>query len=78
MKKKTGMDWLRDRMDALGYGSLRDVAAEMDINVGNLWRYFHHINKPSVALLPVMCQVLKASPLEVLSALGVRVPKGVA
>lgn len=70
-KPNTGLDWLRDRMDSLGYGSLEAVAQEIGINRGNLYRYFSLETRPSVALLPDMCRALKASPAEILKALEI-------
>lgn len=69
MAKKTGMPWLRDRMAKLGYTSLEEVANDIGINRGNLYRYFTLENKPSVALLPVMSTVLDVSYAEILKAL---------
>jgi len=68
-KKKTGMPWLRDRMAKLGYTSLEQVATDIGVNRGNLHRYFMLVNKPSVALLPVMSKVLDASYEDILKAL---------
>lgn len=70
-RSKTGLDWLRDRMDTLGYNSLEAVAQEIGINRGNLYRYFSLETRPSVALLPDLCRALKASPAEVLKALEI-------
>lgn len=70
-KSKTGLDWLRDRMDTMGYNSLESVAQEIGINRGNLYRYFSLETRPSVALLPDLCRALKASPAEVLKALEI-------
>lgn len=70
-KSKTGLDWLRDRMDSMGYNSLEAVAQEIGINRGNLYRYFSLETRPSVALLPDLCRALKASPAEVLKALEI-------
>lgn len=70
-KSKTGLDWLRDRMDNLGYNSLEAVAQEIGINRGNLYRYFSLETRPSVALLPDLCRALKASPAEILKALEI-------
>ena len=36
---KTGLEWLRARMEKLGYNSLEEVAQEIQINRGNLYRY---------------------------------------
>jgi transcriptional regulator with XRE-family HTH domain len=71
---KTGLEWLRARMDKLGYKSLEGVAQEIQINRGNLYRYFSLETRPSVALLPDLCRVLKASPAEVLKALEILGP----
>jgi len=71
---KTGLEWLRARMDKLNYNSLEEVAQEIQINRGNLYRYFSLETRPSVALLPDLCRVLKASPAEVLKALEILGP----
>jgi len=71
---KTGLDWLRARMDKLNYNSLEEVAQEIHINRGNLYRYFSLETRPSVALLPELCRVLKASPAEILKALEILGP----
>jgi hypothetical protein len=68
-KNKTGMAWLRSRMNRLGYSSLQEVAEDIGINRGNLYRYFSLETKPSVAMLPTLCYVLDASYEEVLNAL---------
>lgn len=70
-KNKTGLEWLRSRMNDLGYNSLEEVAREIGINRGNLYRYFSLETRPSVALLPDLCKVLKASPADVLKALEI-------
>jgi transcriptional regulator with XRE-family HTH domain len=70
-KDLTGMEWLRARMEKLGYNSLEEVAQEIQINRGNLYRYFSLETRPSVALLPNLCKVLKASPAEILRALEI-------
>jgi transcriptional regulator with XRE-family HTH domain len=71
---KTGLEWLRARMDKLNYKSLEEVAQEIQINRGNLHRYFSLETRPSVALLPDLCRVLKASPAEILKALEILGP----
>jgi AcrR family transcriptional regulator len=70
-KQLTGLDWLRNRMETLGYNSLEAVAQEIGINRGNLYRYFSLETRPSVALLPDMCRALKSSPAEILKALEI-------
>ena len=73
-QSKTGLEWLRARMDKLGYTSLESVAREIGINRGNLYRSFSLETRPSVALLPDLCRALKASPAEVLRALEILGP----
>ncbi|MEI6405650.1 MAG: helix-turn-helix transcriptional regulator [Actinomycetes bacterium] len=73
-KNVTGLDWLRARMDKLGYRSLEEVATQIGINRGNLYRYFSLETRPSVALLPDLCNALKASPAEILKALEILGP----
>jgi len=68
-KQKTGMVWLRSRMTRLGYNSLQEVAEDLNINRGNLYRYFSLETKPSVAMLPVLSEVLDATYAEILKAL---------
>ena len=74
-KTQTGMTWLRTRMDELEYESLQQVADQIGINRGNLWRYFKLETRPSVALLPAICKALDATPQDVLRALEVISPK---
>lgn len=71
--KKIGMDWLSQRMDELGIESLEEAAKRCDLNRGTLYRYFTLEMKPSIAVLPQLCEGLDASPLEILQALGVQV-----
>jgi transcriptional regulator with XRE-family HTH domain len=73
-KNVTGLEWLRARMEKLGYNSLEEVAQEIQINRGNLYRYFSLETRPSVALLPNLCRALKASPAEILKALEILEP----
>jgi transcriptional regulator with XRE-family HTH domain len=70
--QKTGMEWLRARMDKLGYTSLEEVANDLGINRGNLYRYFALETKPSVAMLPPMCEVFRVRTDEILYALEVK------
>lgn len=73
-KKVTGLEWLRGRMDDLGYRSLEEVAQQIGINRGNLYRYFSLETRPSVALLPDLCRALDSSPAEILKALEILRP----
>lgn len=72
-RNKTGVAWLEARMDALGMSSLEDVATACGINRGTLHRYFTFKQRPSIDVLPALCEGLKASPLEVLRALKIQV-----
>lgn len=67
-----GMDWLYERMAALDMGSLEDAARACGLNRGNLHRYFSFQTRPSIDVLPKLCEGLKASPLDVLRALGIQ------
>jgi transcriptional regulator with XRE-family HTH domain len=69
--QRTGHEWLQDRMKELNFRSLRAVAREIGINQGNLYRYFTFENRPSISLLPIMCQVFQCTPVELLRALEV-------
>ena len=67
------MEWLEERMEVLGLHSLEDAAVRCGLNRGNLYRYFHWQTRPSIDVLPNLCEGLEASPLEVLKALGIQV-----
>lgn len=70
--KVVGLDWLYRKMDEHEYPSLQAVAEACELNRGNLYRYFAFETRPSIDLLPKLCNGLKASPLEVLTALGIQ------
>ena len=70
-KKLTGKEWLRSKMEELGYVSLEEVASDMGINRGNLYRYFSLETKPSIAMLPTFCDVLQVEPNEIMWALEI-------
>jgi len=70
--KVVGLDWLYRKMDEHDYSSLQAVAEACDLNRGNLYRYFAFETRPSIDLLPKLCNGLNASPLEVLTALGIQ------
>jgi len=70
--KVVGLDWLYRKMDEHDYSSLQAVAEACDLNRGNLYRYFTFETRPSIDLLPKLCNGLNASPLEVLTALGIQ------
>ena len=68
----TGLDWLYERMDRLQFETLEDVAKACDLNRGNLYRYFTFETRPSIDVIPKLCEGLNASPLEILQALGIQ------
>jgi transcriptional regulator with XRE-family HTH domain len=70
--KVVGLDWLYRKMDEHEYSSLQAVAEACELNRGNLYRYFSFETRPSIDLLPKLCNGLNASPLEVLTALGIQ------
>ncbi len=59
-------------MAQLGFDTLEDAAKACDLNRGNLYRYFAFETRPSIDVLPKLCEGLDASPLEVLQALGIQ------
>jgi transcriptional regulator with XRE-family HTH domain len=67
-----GLDWLYERMEALGLSTLEEVARRCEMNRGTLYRYFTFETRPSIDVLPRLCKGLDASPLEVLRALGIQ------
>jgi transcriptional regulator with XRE-family HTH domain len=72
-KQIVGLDWLHSRMDQLEMASLEDAAVACGINRGTLHRYFTFEQRPSIDVLPALCDGLQASPLEVLRALKIQV-----
>jgi transcriptional regulator with XRE-family HTH domain len=68
-----GLTWFYDRIEALGFASLSDFAKQADMHKGNLYRYFSHETKPSVAVLPKLCSALEVEVDVVLKHLGVQV-----
>ena len=67
-----GSEWLEERMVALGLTSLEQVAQRCSLNRGNLHRYFSFETRPSIDVIPLLCEGLEASPEEVLRALGIQ------
>lgn len=66
-----GQEWLKLRLIALGMNSIADLEAATGINKGTLSRYFRQLQRPSIDVIPVLCQALKVSPQTLLRALGV-------
>lgn len=68
-----GLDWLYSRMEELGYVSLEEVAQRCGLNRGNLYRYFNFETRPSIDVIPLLCEGLDAAPEEILIALGIQI-----
>jgi transcriptional regulator with XRE-family HTH domain len=68
------MKWLRNRMAELDYSSLQEVADDVGINRGNLYRYFTAETRPSIEMMPPLCKVLGVTYEELLIALEVIKP----
>jgi transcriptional regulator with XRE-family HTH domain len=60
-------------MERLGFSSLEDVASVTGINRGSLYRYFSFETRPSIDVVPKLCEGLQVSPLQVLRALSIQV-----
>jgi hypothetical protein len=75
VKKKAiiGIDWLYNRMEELGIRNLEEAGERCGVNKGNLYRYFTWVTRPSIDVLPKLCNGLDASPDEVLVALGIQI-----
>lgn len=68
----TGDDWLKAKMEQLGFKSLQEAADACDLDKGTLYRYFAFETRPSIDVIPKLCKGFKAPPLEVLEALGIQ------
>ena len=64
------MDWLFERMSALEISSLDHLAELTEIDKGTLSRYFRHERRPSIDMVPPLCQALKVSVENLLVVLG--------
>ena len=53
--------------------SLEEVAQACDLNRGNVHRYFNFETRPSIDVIPKLCIGLKATPMEILVALGIQI-----
>jgi transcriptional regulator with XRE-family HTH domain len=76
-RKLTGTEWLRAHMEDNGWTTYEQVAQRCGINRGNLHRYFSFETRPSVDMIPVLCNALKVDIHELLDALEVEKPKQV-
>jgi transcriptional regulator with XRE-family HTH domain len=70
-KQKTGMDWLKLQMALKGFRNLDELSAATGINKGTISKYFRGIQRPSIDVIPIFCQVFEVSPQELLIALKV-------
>lgn len=68
----TGNDWLKLKMEQLGFNSLQEAADACGLDKGTLYRYFAFETRPSIDVIPKLCKGFKVSPLEVLQALGIQ------
>lgn len=69
--KLTGLDYLRARMEYLGYNSMEEVAQAVGVNRGNLWRWFRLDCRPSIDWIPLLATALRVKPIEIMAALEV-------
>lgn len=75
VKKLTGMKWLRAHMEQEGWKSLEEVGDRCHLNRGNLYRYFIFETRPSIDMIPVLCDGLKITVPELLRVLEVEKTK---
>ena len=76
-KKLTGLEWLRSNMESNGWTTFEQVSERCGINRGNIYRYFTFQTRPSVDVIPVLCNALKVTTQELLTALEVEQPRQV-
>ena len=68
---KESQDWLELRLIETGIGSLAALQLKTGIHKGTLSKYFRQQQRPSVDVVPVLCEALEISPETLLVALGV-------
>lgn len=64
------LEWLTERMASRGIGSLDELAGLTGIDKGTLSRYFRHERRPSIDMVPPLCEALKVSVETLLVVLG--------
>lgn len=64
-------DWLTHRLTQLEIKSLEELSTLCGVNKGTLSKYFHQRQKPTIGVLPQLCEALQVSPNTLLVALGV-------
>jgi len=72
-KDNEGYLWLQSRMKHLGMGSIVELEQMTGINRGTLSKYFRRLQRPSIDVVPALCEALQVSPATLLEALGVKV-----
>jgi hypothetical protein len=58
-------------MDMLGYSALDEVALDVGIDRGTLYRYFDRSQQSSIARIQPLCETLQVDPVELLKVLGI-------
>lgn len=74
-KKKTSIltnAWFRTRMEDMGFDTLQQLSDATGINRGNLYRYITLETRPSIDVVPVLCNALDLTADELLQALHVK------
>lgn len=71
MQPADSVEWLQSRIRELGMTGIADLEAKTGLNKGTISKYFRQIQKPSVSVVPILCEGLEVSPATLLVALGV-------
>ena len=64
-------EWLQIRLGSIGVRSLSEFAELTGIHKGTISKYFRQIQRPSIEVLPILCETLKVSPSTLLQVLGI-------
>jgi transcriptional regulator with XRE-family HTH domain len=64
-------EWLQIRLGSIGVSSLSEFAELTGIHKGTISKYFRQIQRPSIEVLPILCETLKVSPSTLLQVLGI-------
>ena len=64
-------EWLEETLKESGISTLAALQAKTGINKGTLSKYFRHQQRPSIDVIPVLCEALEISPEKLLVVLGV-------
>lgn len=70
--RETTKTYFRDRMNAQGFDTLQELSDATGINRGNLYRYITLETRPSIDVVPVLCNALDLTADELLQALHVK------